>query len=188
MKLIVGLGNPGPKYEHTRHNAGVRAVRAFHTLHIEEFDGWRDKFESLVSEGRIGDEKVVLLLPQTFMNESGRAVRAAVDFWEIAPADVLAVSDDLDLPVGALRLRRDGSAGGHNGLKSIFQHLGTEDVARLRLGIAGEHAERMPAEKYVLERFPADEAATLAPTLQRAVETLDMTLDLGLETAMNRFN
>jgi PTH1 family peptidyl-tRNA hydrolase len=188
MRLIVGLGNPGAKYERTRHNAGFRVVRGFHTLHAQEFDGWREKFSGLVSEGRVGGEKVVLLLPQTFMNLSGQAVREAADFWKIAPEEILVVSDDLTLPLGKLRLRRDGSAGGHNGLKDIFERFSTEDIPRLRIGIGNDMLERVPAEKFVLEPFGQDEQEELARGLQRATEAIDLILHEGLEDTMNKIN
>lgn len=188
MKLIVGLGNPGAKYEKTRHNAGARTVRAFHTLHIDEFDGWKEKFQGLVSEGRVGGEKVALLLPQTFMNESGRAVREAADFWKMTPADIIIVSDDIDLPLGKLRIRTDGGTGGHKGLASVFEMMGTEDIARLRIGVGNEMLEKMPSEKFVLERFGAEEEGPLADALGRAVEALDAMLAENIEDAMNRFN
>lgn len=188
MKLIVGLGNPGPKYEKTRHNAGARAVRAFHTLRVSDFDGWKEKFQGLVSEGRVGGEKVALLLPQTYMNESGRSVREAVDFWKVAPIDIIVVSDDIDLPLGKLRIRTDGSTGGHKGLASVFEMMGTEDVARVRIGVGNGMLEKMPSEKFVLERFGNEEEETLAEILKRAAEALDAMLSEGNEAAMNRFN
>ncbi|MBU0625780.1 aminoacyl-tRNA hydrolase [Patescibacteria group bacterium] len=188
MKLIVGLGNPGTKYESTRHNVGFRVVRAWHAMHALDFDGWKNKFQGLVSEGRIGNEKIALLLPQTYMNESGRAVREAVDFWKIEPTDIILVSDDFSLPLGKLRLRREGSAGGHNGLKSIFVLLGTEEIPRLRLGIGNELLEHLPAEKFVLEPFAENELEPLIATLRSAVEALNIILMEGLEEAMNRYN
>jgi len=188
MKLIVGLGNPGAKYEKTRHNAGARAVRAFHTLHVEEFDGWKEKFQGLVSEGRIGGEKVALLLPQTFMNESGRAVREAADFWKAAPRDIVIVSDDIDLPLGKLRIRPEGSTGGHKGLESVFEMMGTETIARLRIGVGNDLLAKMPSEKFVLERFSAEEEEPLADVLGRAVEALDALLTEDVEGIMNRYN
>jgi PTH1 family peptidyl-tRNA hydrolase len=166
MKLIVGLGNPGVKYEKTRHNAGVRAVRMFHTLHIQDFDGWKEKFQGLVSEGRVNDEKVALLLPQTFMNESGRSVREAADFWKVDPADITVVSDDIDLPLGKLRVRNGGGTGGHKGLASIFQMMSTEDIVRVRVGVGNEMLEKVPTEKFVLERFTEDEEGPLAESKQ----------------------
>ena len=111
MKLIVGLGNPGPRYANTRHNVGARVVSMLHTKNVMEFGPWKPQFKSDVSEGRIGDEKVALLLPQTFMNDSGEAVIQAVNFWKLAPADVIVVLDDLALPLGRIRIRREGGSG-----------------------------------------------------------------------------
>ncbi len=188
MRLIVGLGNPGAKYGKTRHNAGARAVRAFHALHAADFDGWKEKFQGLVSEGRVGGEKVALLLPQTFMNESGRSVREAADFWKVAPEDTIIISDDIDLPLGKLRIRDAGGTGGHKGLASVFAMMATEDIPRLRVGVGNEMLEKMPSEKFVLERFSADEEGPLAEALQRTTEALNLILEEGIEPAMNRFN
>ena len=188
MKLIVGLGNPGAKYEKTRHNAGCRAVRAFHTLHAENFDGWKEKFNSLISEGRVDGKKVALLLPQTFMNESGRAVREAADFWKATPADIVVVSDDIDLPLGKIRVRTDGSTGGHKGLASVFEMMATENIVRVKIGVANELLEKMPADKFVLERFGAEEESPLAEALGRAVEAVNAILAEDAKTAMNRYN
>ncbi|MEA3249713.1 MAG: aminoacyl-tRNA hydrolase [Patescibacteria group bacterium] len=188
MKLIVGLGNPGAKYEKTRHNAGARAVRTFHTLHAEDFDGWKEKFQGSISEGRLGNEKIALLLPQTYMNESGRAVREAADFWKIAPGEIIVVSDDIDLPLGKLRVRTEGSTGGHKGLASVFEMMGTEHITRIRIGVGNEMLKKIPSEKFVLERFSGDEEGPLSESLQRTAEALDMILSDGAEAAMNRFN
>lgn len=188
MKLIVGLGNPGAKYEKTRHNAGARAVRAFHTLHMPDFDGWKEKFQGLVSEGRFEGEKVALLLPQTFMNESGRSVREAADFWKVAAEDIILVSDDIDLPLGTLRARTGGGTGGHKGLASVFETMGTEEIARVRIGVSNGMLEKMPSEKFVLERFGADEEGPLSESLRRAAEALDTILTDGMESAMNHYN
>ncbi len=188
MKLIVGLGNPGAKYEKTRHNIGFRVVRAFHTLHAEYFDGWKAKHSALVSEGHINGDKIVLLLPQTFMNVSGQAVREAADFWKIAPEDIVIVNDDFSLPLGRLRVRREGSAGGHNGLKSIFERMGTKEIPRLRVGIANELLDKIPPEKFVLEPFSNDDETTLSTVLPHAADAIKLILHYGLDEAMNKFN
>lgn len=187
MKLIVGLGNPGAKYERTRHNTGFRAVRAFHTLHIESFDGWKRKFDAEVAEGRLADEKVVLLLPQTFMNLSGDAVIQAVQFWQVPPKDVVLVYDELDIPLGNIRIRPGGSAGGHNGVRSVLERLSTQEVPRIRIGIGTERAETVPAEDYVLERFSPDEETTLAGAIETAVKALETLLQEGIEAAGNLY-
>ncbi len=187
MKLIVGLGNPGPKYERTRHNAGWRAVRALHTLHIEELDGWKAKFGAEMAEGRIGGEKVALMLPQTFMNASGDAVIQAAQFWQTDPADVILVYDDLDIPLGNIRIRAGGSAGGHNGVKSVLERLGTQDIARVRIGIGTERSAIVPAEDYVLERFSPDEETALAGAIDAAVKAVEAMVAEGVEAASNAY-
>lgn len=188
MKLIVGLGNPGKEYERTRHNAGFRAVRAYHAAHAAEFDGWKKKFDAEISEGRIGGEKIALLLPQTFMNLSGDAVAQAAEFWKIAAADVVLVYDELDIPVGALRVRPGGSAGGHNGVKSVIERLGTDTFARIRIGIKGAMAGRVPAEKYVLEPFATDEETAISGAIKNAVAAIDAVITRGVDAAMNDYN
>jgi PTH1 family peptidyl-tRNA hydrolase len=187
-KLIVGLGNPGDKYERTRHNAGFRAVRAFHTLHALDLGNWSSKFGGLVSEGRVGGDKIILLLPQTFMNESGRAVREAVDFWRLKTEDLIIVYDDLDLPIGTLRLREEGSAGGHKGVASIIEHLKDPRIARVRIGIGTDRAKTVPAADYVLERFSGDEEPAVAQVISRAAAALDRIIERGIVPAMNEFN
>ena len=188
MKLVVGLGNPGKKYERTRHNAGWRAVRAFHTMRLEAFDGWKEKFSADVSEGTIGGNKVVLMLPKTFMNDSGDAVAQAVSFWKIAPADVIIVYDDLDIPLGSIRIRKNGSAGGHNGVKSVLERLGTEEAPRIRIGIGTEKAKLVPSETYVLEPFGKDEGPEIEKALRSAAEALGVMLTDGLDAAMNAYS
>ncbi len=133
MKLIVGLGNIGREYDETRHNAGFMTVDRFAEKHAFEFN--KQKFDAMIADGIINGEKVILAKPTTYMNESGRSVRQIVDFYKLDPEDVLIVHDDMDLATGRLRLRQKGSAGGHNGIKSIIAHLGTEKFKRLRIGI-----------------------------------------------------
>ena len=173
MKLIIGLGNPGEKYERTRHNTGVRAVRAFQGAHADVFGEWREKFESLVSEGKIGKKKVALLLPQTFMNDSGRAVAAAVQFWKLTPADVVVVFDDADLPLGTVRFRASGSDGGHNGLGDILVAFGTKEVPRIKIGIGTELRGRVPLDEFVLGTFTAEEEKTLTLAIETTVTEIE---------------
>jgi PTH1 family peptidyl-tRNA hydrolase len=187
MKLIVGLGNVGAKYEKTRHNAGFRAVRAFHTLHAAEFGGWTKKFNAEISEGRIGDEKVALLLPLTYMNLSGDAVGVAAGFWHVEAKDIIVVYDELDVPLGNIRIRATGSAGGHNGIKSIIERLGTPDVPRIRIGIGTERAKLMPSEDFVLGKFMPEEEEVLGGVLEKTVQALDEALRAGLDSAANKF-
>jgi PTH1 family peptidyl-tRNA hydrolase len=187
MKLLIGLGNPGATYERTRHNAGFRAVRAFRAMHAEDFDGWKNKFDAQISEGRIGTEKIALMLPQTFMNLSGDAVIQAAQFWKIAPADVIIIYDDLDVPLGNIRIRAGGSAGGHNGMKSVIERLGTQDFPRVRIGIGTERAKTVPAEDFVLERFSPDEEVQIEKTIEAAAKAVEVIIKEGIDIASNLY-
>ena len=149
MKLFVGLGNPGPKYAGNRHNIGFMALDRIATDH--GFSPWRKAFQGLVSEGRLGTEKVALLKPETFMNLSGQSVQAAVAFWKLPLADLTVFHDELDLAPGKLRLKQGGGHAGHNGLRSIHAHLG-DDYARVRLGI-GHPGHKDAVAAYVLHDF-----------------------------------
>jgi len=188
MKLIIGLGNPGQEYDATRHNAGFRAVRAFHTLHADAFDAWKRKGNADVSTGLVRGTKIALAMPTTFMNASGEAVRRLADLWKVAPQDTVLVYDDLDLPLGAVRIRSSGGAGGHNGVRSVIEHLGSEDFPRIRIGVAGERRREIPAEEYVLQRFERNELPMFEEAIERAAAALDVLLDKGIDAAMNEYN
>ncbi|MEM9751867.1 MAG: aminoacyl-tRNA hydrolase [Planctomycetota bacterium] len=189
MKLIVGLGNPGPQYAETRHNAGFMAIDALARRH--GLTGERGKFHALALEGAIpaggGLHRVALLKPITFMNRSGQSVQEARAFFKLEPADILVLVDDIALPTGGLRLRATGSAGGHNGLKDIERVLGTRDYPRLRIGI-DRPPGRIPQVDYVLGKFSADEADALAPALTRACDAIESWLVDGTEITMTKFN
>jgi PTH1 family peptidyl-tRNA hydrolase len=169
-RVIVGLGNPGKKYTYTRHNLGYLAVQAWARL-----EGWAFKeekrFHAHVTKGNQGDTSVALLLPDTYMNESGRAVRAYLDYYGVSPQHLVVVSDDIHIDYGVLRLRPEGSAGGHNGLKSIETHLGTSAYPRLRMGI-GRAGPEKPLVEHVLDLFSPEEIMALPAFLERAVTAL----------------
>ncbi len=158
MWLIVGLGNPGDKYKGNRHNIGFMAVDAIAQAH--RFTGFKSKFQGEFSEGRIGDEKVVLLKPQTYMNESGQSVGRCAKFYKIPPARIIVFHDELDLPPSKVRLKVGGGVAGHNGLKSIKAHLGTADFHRVRMGI-GHPGDKSRVSGYVLSDFAKADAVWL---------------------------
>ena len=191
LRLVVGLGNPGSKYEGTRHNVGFMALDR---LARQEGFSFRQqsKLHGLAAESGIGASRLRLLMPQTYMNDSGRSIRAALDWFGFAPHQLLVLVDDMDLPLGRLRLRAQGSAGGHNGLRSAIQHLGTHEFPRLRIGI-GAPAEN-PAERrartvsHVLGPFSKAEQPCLNAVLDEVLDGLDRIQRLGLERAGNRLN
>ncbi len=189
-QLIVGLGNPGAKYDRTRHNIGFEAVDALARAWQIPLTENR-KFQGIVGEGfGAGRAKVRLLKPLTYMNLSGRAIRSVVDWYKLPPESVLVIYDEMDLPIGRIRLRLSGSAGGHNGMKSAIAHLGTQAFPRLRIGI-GRAKDVHPdkdAVSHVLGRFSEKEAQTMAEVLQLVVEAVEYSLKHGVEKAMSLYN
>ena len=168
--LIAGLGNPGPKYDRTRHNAGFWFLDALLRRHGGDLRGEK-KLRGRALKTRIDDSDVVLLAPETFMNESGQAIRAATDFYRIAVDRVLVAHDELDLAPGTARLKKGGGHGGHNGLRSTFSHLGTQDFWRLRIGI-GHPGLAEQVTPWVLGRAPADDEQAIIESIDRAVRVL----------------
>jgi PTH1 family peptidyl-tRNA hydrolase len=193
MKLLVGLGNPGQQYLGTRHNVGFElidllAMRFGWIRKPEQFDAQsRMKFDGLCLDGSVGDEIVLLLKPLTYMNLSGKAVRSAMDFYQIAVPDILIVLDDLALPCGKIRMRPGGSSGGHNGLKDIERVLSSDQYPRLRIGI-DPTPQYVPGKDYVLGKFTTEQRSRLDPALPRAVDAVMMWIEKGIEPAMSRFN
>jgi PTH1 family peptidyl-tRNA hydrolase len=184
--LIVGLGNPGAEYAKTRHNAGFLLVRK---LAARWKVDWRNerKFKARVARAERNGKRVLLCRPQTFMNASGAAVRAVMDFYQLPLEQLLVAVDDADLPLGELRLRAGGRSGGHHGLESVARHLATQAFTRLRLGI-GRKDDAREITDYVLDRFAAAETAPMEKVLGRAADQVECWLDDGIEKAMNRFN
>ncbi len=185
MKLIIGLGNPGTQYERTRHNVGFRVVDTLATKYNLR---WERRNRALLANGTIGIEKVVLVKPITFMNNSGEAVSELVHWYKIQPEEILVVYDDLDLPVGQIRLRPKGSAGGHNGLSSIIHHLHTDQFPRLRVGIGRPTNRHIDTIDYVLGAATGDEGILLATAESNAVEAVPLILQQGVGAAMNILN
>lgn len=186
VKLIVGLGNPGPAYKHTRHNAGASTVEKLAKKLGLLLKAHRT-LKSLLAQGMCEGRVFLLVLPQTYMNLSGEAVAGLARKKHIATGDILVVYDDVALPLGTIRVRPSGSAGGHHGLVSIIENLGTRDFARLRLGIAG-HRRYDGLSDYVLSKFDKDEEATFKEMSERAVQAIEMWIVKGLEPVMGRFN
>lgn len=183
--LIVGLGNPGKKYENTRHNVGFWCVDELARRHNLEFSKTEKK--SLIADGTISGQRVMLAKPQTFMNLSGQSVRGLVDFYKIDTEKIIIVHDDLDTEFKVLRLRMKGSSGGNNGMKDIINHLGTNDIYRAKIGI-GRPPGRMNPAVYVLKPFAGDDAITARLMVDRAADAIETWLKDGIELAMTRHN
>ena len=185
MKMIAGLGNPGAEYAHTKHNVGFMLVDALaERLGI---DNWRERFNALVGEGRIGAEKVLLVKPLTYMNESGRAIVPLLSWYKLAAEDLIVAHDDMDIPAGMIRLRRKGSAGGHNGIKSILAHLGEEDFARVRLGI-GRPLSGWTVVHHVLAPFSEEDVPKIREAIEYLLPAVECIVSDGIDLAMNRYN
>lgn len=198
MKLIVGLGNPGEKYEHTRHNLGFVVLDHLlkdNTPVKKSIWSKNEKVKSETAEILVNDEKIILAKPHTYMNNSGLAVGALASFYKIDPSDIWTVHDELDLPLGTMKIRIGGSSAGHNGIESVMQHLKTEKFWRFRLGIGvvrnrGELAKQKihDVEDFVLDRFHRGEAGKVRELVKRATHALTAALEDGIESAQNRFN
>lgn len=185
MRLIVGLGNPGREYEGTRHNVGFMVVEAFAKKYRLEFDSHEK--DALTGRGRVAGNSVMLAKPLTYMNLSGEAVAKLARAYLDAPADMIVVYDDIDLPLGRIRIRERGSAGTHNGMRSIIASVGTEDFPRLRVGIRGDESGGRLRD-YVLDAFAPEEQGVVETTIARACEALLLFVRGDLRRAMNEFN
>jgi len=184
--LVVGLGNPGSKYWNTRHNVGYAAMDALaESLHARVD---RVKFQGLTGTAEYQDHKLVLLKPTTYMNLSGRSVAAAAKFYKIPPERILVMLDDISLEPGRLRVRKSGSAGGHNGLKSIISSLGSQEFPRIRIGVGEKPHPDYDLADWVLSVFPLSEREAMAEVYRRAAEAACTVVTDGCDTAMNRFN
>ncbi len=191
MKLTVGLGNPGKTYAHNRHNAGFRCLNYFARLHSIRFNHRQCRARVGISE--IGSEKVLLAKPWTFVNLSGNSVACLVHKHHILLSDLLVIYDDLDLPLGKIRLRQNGGSGGHKGMNSIISTLGSEDFPRIRVGIGRPQVEEQSISEdvivnYVLSDFSSQEEATIGPVIATVSEAIDYFLTQGIVAAMSKFN
>jgi PTH1 family peptidyl-tRNA hydrolase len=190
MKVLVGLGNPGKEYEGTRHNVGFEVVAELAYRHGSSHGRRtkpRLKFEAEISEVGVAGHKLLLVAPQTYMNASGRSVRQLADFFQLAANDLLVACDDINLKLGQLRIRRSGSSGGQKGLENIIQHMGTQAVPRLRIGVGSPEAGRDTVD-YVLERFRKSELEAIDKAVRMAADAVATWLAEGLDQAMNRYN
>jgi PTH1 family peptidyl-tRNA hydrolase len=191
MKLIVGLGNPGKAYAHNRHNVGFQCLNYFARLYSVRFD--RRQCQARVSLAKIRDEKLVLAKPGTFVNLSGKSVASLVHKHNIPLSDLLVIYDDLDLPLGKIRLRQSGGSGGHKGMNSIISALDSEDFPRIRVGIGRPQAEEQSTSEdaivnYVLSDFSPQEEAIIKPVIANVSEAINCFLTQGIEAAMSKFN
>ena len=184
--LVVGLGNPGARYESTRHNMGFLAVDRLAEREKLRFNKLR--FKAWTAEWKLGENKVLVMKPQTYMNLSGEAVREAVQFYKIPADHVLVIYDDVSLPVGKLRVRPTGSAGGHNGIKSIIQELGSQDFPRVKIGVGAKPNPEYDLAAWVLSTFSASEEKALAVSLKNAADAALSIIDNGVPETANRFN
>jgi PTH1 family peptidyl-tRNA hydrolase len=185
MKIVIGLGNPGRKYEGTRHNVGFCVVEELMRRHAAGTS--KSNFQAEVAEASISGEKVLLVRPSTYMNLSGAAAVAVRDFYKLAGADLLVVCDDFALPLGRLRIRTQGSGGGQKGLSNIIERLGTDEVPRLRIGV-GPLPAGWDGADFVLGRFNKDEADEIAVAVARAADAVEVWISQGIATAMSKYN
>ncbi|MDX9917213.1 MAG: aminoacyl-tRNA hydrolase [Gudongella sp.] len=185
MIVIAGLGNPGREYEKTRHNAGYDVLDVFAAENGIRVD--RIKFKSMTGEGFIAGEKVLLIKPLTYMNKSGEAVREVLDFYKLDKSNLIILVDDIDIQFGSIRIRKRGSAGSHNGMKSIISHIGTDEFTRIKLGI-GKNPEYYDLADYVLSKFSKEEREEIDKMIVRAAQATKMILTDGVDAAMNIFN
>ena len=185
MKMIVGLGNPGNEYAGTRHNVGWMLVDALaEHLGINE---WRSREKGMVAEGRIGSEKILLVKPLTYMNNSGECVGPLMRWYKLEPEDIMAAHDDMDIPIGTIRIRKKGSAGGHNGIKSLLSHIGSEYFGRVRIGI-GRPQPGWSVINHVLAKFNDQEQEKIGDAIKQLIPAVECMVLEGPDMAMNKFN
>lgn len=184
--LIAGLGNPGARYETTRHNAGFLFVERLSDKY--NFPVKKLKFHALVGDAKIGTHRCIVMKPQTMMNNSGEALKECAAFYKIPPENIIVVFDDISLPPGKLRIRRKGSAGGHNGIKSIIAHLGSENFPRIKLGVGEKPNPEYDLADWVLGKFPKDDIPKMREAIDNACDAVPFILDGDLEGAMSKYN
>lgn len=185
MYIIIGLGNPSREYEATRHNIGFDAITRIADDHHISMD--MKKHKAICGKGIIGSERILLAQPQTYMNLSGESVRELLDFYKVTNHEIIVIYDDISLDVGQLRIRKKGSAGGHNGIKNIIQHLGTDEFMRIKVGV-GDKPKDWDLADYVLSRFPKEDEEKIREALMKTSKACDTIITKGIEEAMNLYN
>lgn len=185
MKIIAGLGNPGREYAMTKHNVGFLMIDTL-ADHLGTTE-WRDKFDALIAKTRIGTEPVLLVKPQTYMNDSGRAIAPIMHFYKLPAEDLIVAHDDMDIPAGVIRIRKKGSSGGHNGIKSILAHLGDEHFSRLRIGI-GRPLPGWSVVNHVLAPFTTEDAPKIRAAIQSLIPAVECIVNDDIDKAMNLYN
>jgi len=186
MTIIVGLGNPGTKYKKTRHNIGFRIVDEFYKRNNFPDFKLSKKFKSLISEGAFADKKIILAKPQTFMNQSGKAIKALTGFYK--PESFIVIHDDIDLPLGRIRISKGRSSAGHKGVESIISETGNKDFSRFRLGIQSEKGKPRNPEKFVLQKFTKEEEKIIKEIIKKSVEAIKFLITNDLEKTMSKYN
>lgn len=184
--LVVGLGNPGLQYENTRHNAGFMAADLFAKQNSFEFN--KNKNEALCGECKIGASRILVIKPQTYMNNSGRAVSKIAAFYKIPADRIIVMLDDITLDVGKIRMRRKGSHGGHNGIKDIIELLGTDDIMRIKIGVGKKPHPDYDLVDWVLGRFPKEQTADLEKAIEKTTAAIGEIIARGIDSAMNKYN
>lgn len=185
MKVIVGLGNPGKDYDKTRHNIGFMVIDEL--VDSLKVSGPKIKFKAVYGEANVDGEKILLVKPQTFMNNSGEAVRDILNFYKVKPEDLIIIYDDIDIDFSSVRIRKKGSAGSHNGMKSIIYHIETDDFPRIRIGVGKKH-ENQDLANFVLSRFSNEETEDINIAIKKAAEAVLSIVKDGVDNAMNKYN
>ncbi|MCL5795589.1 MAG: aminoacyl-tRNA hydrolase, partial [Patescibacteria group bacterium] len=190
MKLIIGLGNPGKKYEETWHNLGFLAIDQIKQFSNRNFSEFKEnkKFKAVIAEANQIDEKIILAKPQTFMNNSGQAVAALAKFYKILPQDVWLIHDDIDLPLGRVRISQNASAGGHKGVQSVIDSIGTQQFVRFRVGIDSDKKGQIPTEDYVLQNIGSANKIIIDEAIKQIVAAIELALIASITEAMNEYN
>ena len=185
MKIIAGLGNPGREYAMTKHNVGFLMIDTL-ADHLGATE-WRDKFDALIAKTRIGTEPVLLVKPQTYMNDSGRAIAPIMHFYKLPAEDLIVAHDDMDIPAGTIRIRKKGSSGGHNGIKSLIAHLGSENFPRVRLGV-GRPLPGWSVVNHVLAPFPQEDKTAVDEAIKYLIPAVECIVNDSVDMAMNKYN